>query len=57
MAGSWAAALTIFAGLSGRSPLHLPAPAAVDPQTAERLRRAAAEALEDYADYRPAYLP
>ena len=30
VAGSYAAALTIFAGLSGRSPLGLPAPATVD---------------------------
>jgi hypothetical protein len=57
VAGSYAAALTIFAGLSGRSPLDLPAPAGVDPRTAERLRRAAAEALETYADYVPQDLP
>lgn len=56
-AGSYAAALTIFAGLSGRSPLDLPAPAGVDSRTAERLRRAATEALETYADYVPQDLP
>ncbi len=52
-AGSWVAALTIFAGLADRSPLDLPAPGALAPETAERLRRAAAEALETYADYGP----
>jgi hypothetical protein len=50
-AGSYAAALTIFAGLSGRSPAGLPAPATVDAVTAERLQRAAVEALEAYEDY------
>ena len=57
VAGSWAAALTIFAGLSGRSPEGLPAPAGVDPATAERLRRAATEALEQYGDYGPRDAP
>jgi hypothetical protein len=56
-AGSYAAALTIFAGLSGRSPLGLPAPATVDPTTAERLQQAAREALETYGDYRPVDAP
>jgi hypothetical protein len=56
-AGSYAAALTIFAGLSGRSPLGLPAPATVDPTTAERLQRAAQEALESYSDYGPMAVP
>jgi hypothetical protein len=57
VAGSWAAALTIFAGLSGRSPLDLPPPPGIDPTTAERLRRAAAEALENWGDYGPRDLP
>jgi hypothetical protein len=57
VAGSYAAALTIFAGLSGRSPLGLPAPATVDLPTAERLQQATLEALEDYGDYGPADLP
>ena len=57
VAGSYAAALTIFAGLSGRSPLGLPAPATVDLSTAERLQQAALEALEDYADYGPRDAP
>ncbi|HEX6616709.1 MAG TPA: SGNH/GDSL hydrolase family protein, partial [Gemmatimonadales bacterium] len=56
-AGSYAAALTIFAGLSGRSPLGLPAPATVDLTTAERLQRAAEEALEQYRDYVPEDVP
>ncbi len=55
--GSWAAALTIFAGLSGRSTDGLPAPAGVSPAIAERLRRAAAEALESYGDYMPQDVP
>jgi hypothetical protein len=57
VAGSWAAALTIFAGLSGRSPLDLPAPASIDPNVAERLRQAAQEALDEYGDYGPADVP
>jgi hypothetical protein len=56
-AGSYAAALTIFAGLSGRSPLGLPGPAAVDPATAQRLQRAAQAALEAYGDYGPMDVP
>jgi hypothetical protein len=56
-AGSYAAAVTIFAGLSGRSPLGLPAPATVDPTTAERLQQAAKEALESYSDYGPQDVP
>jgi hypothetical protein len=57
VAGSYAAALTIFAGLSGRSPLGLPAAATVDPATAERLQQAAQEALEQYGDYGPVNAP
>ena len=57
LAGSWAAALTIFAGLSGRSTAGLPAPAGLDPATAERLRAAAAAALETYGDYGPRDVP
>jgi hypothetical protein len=56
-AGSYAAALTIFAGLSGRSPIGLPAPATVDATTAERLQRAAQEAVEQYGDYGPVDVP
>ena len=56
-AGSYAAALTIFAGLSGRSPLGLPAPATIDSATADRLQRAAQAALEQYADYGPTDVP
>jgi hypothetical protein len=56
-AGSYAAALTIFGGLSGRSPVGLPAPATVDATTAERLQQAALEALEDYGDYGPRDVP
>jgi hypothetical protein len=57
VAGSWAAALTIFGGLSGQSPLGLPAPAGLEPMTAERIGRAAAEALETWADYGPQDVP
>lgn len=56
-AGSWAAALTIVGGLSGRSIAGLPAPGDVDPTTAERLRRAAAKALETWGDYGPQDAP
>lgn len=56
-AGSYAAALTIFAGLSGHSPLGLPAPATVEPATAQSLQRAALEALEQYRDYGPVDVP
>lgn len=57
MAGTYAAALTIFAGLSDRSPLGLPAPATMDTGTAERLQQAALEALETYGDLSPADVP
>ena len=57
VAGTYAAALTIFAGLSGRSPLGLPPPATVDSRTAERLQQATLEALEDYGDYGPTDVP
>jgi hypothetical protein len=57
VAGSYAAALTIFAGLADRSPLGLPPVAGVDTRTAERLQQAAREALEDYGDYGPADVP
>lgn len=57
VAGSWAAALTIFGGLSGHPLLGLPAPAGMNEQTAQRLRRAAAEALETYEDYGPQDVP
>jgi len=57
VAGSWAAALTIFGGLSAHSLAGLPAPVGMDSTTAERLRRAAAEALERYGDYGPVDAP
>jgi hypothetical protein len=57
VAGTYAAALTIFAGLSGHSPLDVPALPGVDEQMAERLRRAAQQALERYADYGPTDSP
>ena len=57
VAGTYAAALTIFAGLADRSPLGLPAPGTVDAQTAERLQQAALEALETYGDLNPADVP
>jgi hypothetical protein len=53
LAGSWAAALTIFGGLSARPLLDLPGPGGLDAETADQLRRAAAEALENYGDYGP----
>lgn len=56
-AGSYAAALTIFAGLSGRSPLGLPAPATVDPTKVPLLQEAVRDALEDYTDYGPRDVP
>ena len=57
VAGSWAAALTIFIGLSGHSPDDLPAPAGIAEPAAERLRAAAAEALETYGEYGPQDVP
>ncbi len=57
LAGSYAAALTIFSALSGVSPVGLPAPTGVDAQTAERLQRAAQAAIEAYADYQPPNVP
>jgi hypothetical protein len=57
VAGSYAAAITVFAALSGRSPGGLPAPASVDAVTVERLQQAALEALDDYADYAPDDVP
>jgi hypothetical protein len=57
VAGTYAAALTVFAGLADRTPVGLPAPAGVDATTAERLQQAALEALEAYADYGPADVP
>jgi hypothetical protein len=56
-AGSYAAALTIYAGLSGRSPLGLPAPATVNPAMVAPLQQAVQEALEAYSDYGPAHVP
>ena len=49
--------VAIFCGLSGVPPDDLPAPSAVDPKTAERLRQGAARALERYGDYGPQDVP
>jgi hypothetical protein len=57
VAGSWVAALTIFGGLSEHPVAGLPAPVGLDETTAERLRHAAAEALERYGDYGPVNSP
>ncbi len=57
VAGTYAAAVTIFAGLSGRSPDGAPGVAGLDDTIAERLQRAAQEALDEYADYGPANEP
>ncbi len=57
LAGSYAAALTIFAGLSGQSPIGLPAPTGVDTEVAALLQRAAQQAIEAYGDYQPADVP
>ncbi len=57
IAGTYAAALTIFASLSGLSPIGLPAPPPVDAALVERLQRAALEALDDYTDYGPTDAP
>jgi hypothetical protein len=57
LAGSYAAALTIFGTLSGVSPVGLPAPTGVDAGTAQRLQRAAQAAITDYADYQPPNVP
>ena len=57
LAGSYAAALTIFAGLSDVSPVGLPAPTGVDARTAERLQHAAQAAIDAYADYQPPNVP
>lgn len=65
-AGSYAAALAIFAGLSDRSPIGLPDTLriqgggtlmGVPPPLADLLQTAAAAAAEAYADYRPADVP
>jgi hypothetical protein len=56
-AGSYAAALTIFAGLSARSPLGLPVPATVGPIKGAVLQQAVQEALETYGDYGPTNAP
>ena len=60
VAGSYAAALAIVAGLSDRSPVGLPATlrtggtlVSVPPELAALLQAAAAEATETYRDYRP----
>jgi hypothetical protein len=57
LAGSYAAALTIFAGLSGRSPLGLPAPPTLGSDVVDQLQRAAHQAITTYAEYRPPNVP
>jgi hypothetical protein len=57
LAGSYAAALTIFGALSGHSLDGLPAPPGVDAQTAELLHRSAQQAIDAYGDYQPPNLP
>jgi hypothetical protein len=57
VAGTYAAAVTIFAGLSGRSPLSAAGVTGLDATTAERLRQAAQEALDQYSDYGPMNAP
>lgn len=57
VAGTYAAALTIYAGLSGRSPEDVSALAGVTEKQAERLRLAAQEALDQYRDYGPVDAP
>jgi hypothetical protein len=64
--GSYAAALTIYAGLTDRSPVGLPATltskgggtlVSVPPPLSDLLQAAAHEAAETYRDYRPAEEP
>jgi hypothetical protein len=64
--GTYAAALAIVAGLTGRSPVGLPATltwpngdtlVSVSPSLADLLQAAAAEAATAYRDYRPADEP
>ncbi len=57
LAGSYAAALTIFGALSGHPLDGLPAPTGVDVQTAELLQRSAQQAIEAYGDYQPPNVP
>ena len=65
LAGSYAAALAIYAGLSGRTPVGLPAALALEgggtlrvpPPLADLLQSAVQQALETYRDYRPPDLP
>ena len=65
LAGSYAAALAIYAGLSGRTPIGLPAALQIEgggtlsvpPPLADLLQSAALQAVEDYRDYRPPDLP
>jgi hypothetical protein len=57
VAGTYAAAVTIFAGLSGRSPLDAPGVHGLDDTLAERLRQAVQEALEKFRDYSPSDVP
>jgi hypothetical protein len=61
VAGSYAAALAIYAGLSGRSPIGLPSTLtlegggtlSVPPPLADLLQSATRKAVEDNRDYRP----
>ena len=57
VAGSYAAALTIYAGLSGRSPVGLSAPSGMNADLAARLQAAAADAIERYGSYGPTDVP
>ncbi len=56
-AGSYAAALTIFAGLSGRSPIGLPAPATVDPPHGRAPPAGSAGGAREHSDYGPQDAP
>jgi hypothetical protein len=57
LAGTYAAALTIFAGLSDRSPLDVGTQPGVNTQMAASLRNAAKAALDKYSDYGPTDSP
>jgi hypothetical protein len=57
LAGSYAAALTIFGALSGHPLDGLLAPTGMDAQTAELLQRSAQQAIDAYGDYQPPHVP
>jgi hypothetical protein len=56
-AGTYAAALTIYAGLTGRSVVGLPAAPSVSPALALLLQESADRTVAAYRDYRPPDLP